>query len=152
MEASPTQVWAVLVEATAWPHWYGNARAVTITGHARLVLGAQFRWRTFRLPVRSTVTAFEPERHLAWDGHSLGSSGYHRWILQAQPDGGTRVITEEVQKGVAVSMVAPVMRRALLRAHHHWITELGHQATARTPTLRPPDMLPPDDSATGTVP
>lgn len=150
--ASPAQMWAVLVDAAAWPRWYRNARAVTITGHPRLAPGARFRWRTFGLPVRSTVRAFEPERHLAWDGRSLGSSGYHRWILLARPDGRTGVVTEEVQKGLAARLVAPVMRRALLREHQHWITELGRRAALRTPAPRPPDSYPPADSQNGTTP
>jgi hypothetical protein len=129
-------VWATLIDACGWPAWYRNAHAVTIDGHDRLAPGARFRWRTFGLRVRSTVCEFEPERLLAWDGRALGSTGYHRWLLRALPDGGTTVITEEVQTGLAVRMIAPLMRRGLLREHQHWIVELGRRAGGPEDTTR----------------
>jgi hypothetical protein len=132
----PELLWAALIDAHAWPRWYRNARAVTIEGHDRLAPAARFRWRTFGLRVRSTVTEFEPYRLLAWDGHALGSSGYHRWIMRAHPDGATQVITEEVQTGLAARIVAPLMRRGLSREHQHWITELGRRAAKHEDTTR----------------
>jgi len=66
--------------------------------------------------------------YLAWDGRALGSTGYHRWILRALPEGGTHVITEEVQTGLAARAIAPLMRRGVLREHQHWITQLGRRA------------------------
>lgn len=132
----PDRVWAALIDARAWPQWYRNAHAVTIEGHDRLAPGARFRWRTFGLRVRCTVTDFEPHRLLAWEGHALGSAGYHRWILRPGPDGGTYVITEEVQKGLGARIIAPFMRRGLLREHQHWITELNHRAALPEETTR----------------
>lgn len=132
----PDLVWAALVDAHAWPRWYRNARAVTIDGPDRLTPGARFRWRTFGVRVRCVVTDFEPHRLLAWEGRAFGSMGYHRWILRAGPGGGTHVITEEVQTGHAARVLAPLMRRGLLREHQHWITEFGRRAATPKDTMR----------------
>ena len=122
----PEQVWQLLIDATSWPQWYRNARKVVLDRGDRLGPGSSFRWTTFGLRVRSTVTAFEPHSFLAWDGRALGSSGYHRWLLEPTADGGTRVVTEEVQTGVSARLLGWWMRPGLLREHQHWISQLDH--------------------------
>jgi hypothetical protein len=64
-------------------------------------------------------------------GRALGSAGYHRWLLEPHLDGGTRVITEEVQTGPAARLLARWMRPRLLREHQHWITQLDHAEPRR---------------------
>lgn len=130
--ASPAALWAELIDAAAWPSWYRNAHDVVVEPGPRLGPGARFRWRTFGLPVRSVVTEFDPDNgRLAWDGRSLGSTGWHTWQLQPLGDGRTRVVTEEVQRGAAARLVAPLMRRALRREHQHWILAMAQRAADR---------------------
>ena len=126
----PERVWQLLVDATAWPQWYRNARRVELTSGAVLAAGAEFRWTTFGLRVRCVVTDFEPPRFLAWSGRALGSTGYHRWLLEPHPDGGTHVVTEEVQQGLSARLLGWWMRPRLLREHQHWIDQLGPRSRA----------------------
>lgn len=69
-------------------------------GGQQLTGASTFTWTTFGLRVASTVREFAPSRRLAWEGAGRGSSGYHRWDLQPTPDGGTLLVTEEVQSGI----------------------------------------------------
>lgn len=128
--ALPADVlWPVLIHAVSWPDWYANARRVVLPdGRADLTDGLTFRWTTFGLRLTSTVREFVPARRLAWDGHALGSAGYHRWDLEPTPDGGCLVVTEETQRGPAARLLAPVMRHGLLRQHQRWLEGLVRTA------------------------
>ncbi len=123
---SPERLWPVLLDATTWPDWYDNARRVALQGgHDRLADGATFTWVTFGLPVTSTVREFVPFRRLGWVGKaSLGSTGYHRWDIRPTDDGGSLVVTEEVQKGLMARLLGPVVRRGIERQHQAWLEGL----------------------------
>ncbi|MFI6130672.1 SRPBCC family protein [Micromonospora sp. NPDC051141] len=116
----PQAVWQRLVDATAWPSWYPNARRVVVTGAPVLGPGVEFRWTTLRVRVRCVVDRWEPYRLLGWTGRAVGSSGHHRWVLTPAP-GGTRVVTEETQTGLLPHLAAPVLTRSLLRWHQRWL-------------------------------
>lgn len=129
-------LWQVLIEAAAWPRWYRNARDVSIDGGGQQLTSAStFTWTTFGLRVASTVREFAPPSRLAWEGAGRGSSGYHRWDLQPTPDGGTLIVTEEVQSGIIARLLGPVVKRSIERQHQHWLEALVE--TAEAATVRP---------------
>jgi hypothetical protein len=122
-------VWPTLIRAAAWPRWYSNAcRVVLPAGHSELAPGLTFSWTTFGVRVTSTVREFVPGRRLAWGGKALGSTGYHRWELHPTADAGCLIVTEEVQRGSAPRLVAPLMRRGLLHQHQRWLEGLVRTA------------------------
>jgi hypothetical protein len=128
----PERLWPVLIDAVDWPRWYSNARKVSVgSGQRRLGDGTTFRWTTFGLRVTSTVREFVPPSRLAWDGRALGSRGYHRWEIRSTGDGGSVIVTEEVQRGFAVRLIAPFMRRGLHRQHQRWLEGLVRVAEER---------------------
>lgn len=123
------RLWPVLVRAVDWPRWYSNAHHVHLRdGRHDLDAGVTFTWVTFGLRVTSTVRKFLPARRLAWDGRALGATGYHRWDLRPAPGGGCLVVTEEVQRGPAVRLLAPALRRGLLHHHQRWLEGLARTA------------------------
>ncbi|MFI2710606.1 SRPBCC family protein [Micromonospora sp. NPDC018662] len=117
---APEAVWSRLVDATAWPSWYPNARRVVLTGAPVLGPGVGFRWTTLHVRVRCVVDRWEPYRLLGWTGRAVGSSGHHRWLLTPRP-GGTLVVTEETQTGVLPHLAGRVLTRSLLRWHQRWL-------------------------------
>lgn len=133
---TPEQLWPALVQATQWPAWYRNAKDVVIDGGgAELGATSRFSWTTFGLRVASTVREFEPFSRLAWEGAGRGSTGYHRWDLQRTDDGGTLIVTEEVQGGILATLLGPVVKRSIEKQHQHWLEALVR--TAGSQAARP---------------
>ncbi|QDW29191.1 hypothetical protein FFF93_004985 [Arthrobacter sp. KBS0702] len=133
-QLSPEQLWPVLIEAEAWPSWYRNARDVVLDGGGSRLDGAsRFSWTTFGLRVASTVREFEPCRRLGWEGAGRGSTGYHRWDLQRTADGGTLIVTEEVQGGIIARLLGPLVKRSIEKQHQHWLEALVQTAGSRAP-------------------
>jgi len=131
--AAPDTVWAWLVRASAWPSWYPNSHRVRITGgKAELDAGAQFRWRTFGVAVRSTVREFEPPSRIAWDGKGLMLDVYHAWLIEPRP-GGSWVLTEENQNGIAARLQALLMPQRMFRGHQLWLERLKTRAESGLP-------------------
>jgi uncharacterized protein YndB with AHSA1/START domain len=99
IDAPPGIVWANLIDAVQWPSWYSNSADVRIEGgQSRLAKGISFNWKTFGFSIRSTVDVFKPDREIGWSGDNPSFKVHHAWVLVPER-GGTRVITEETQKG-----------------------------------------------------
>lgn len=131
-ELAPEQLWPVLIEAPRWPAWYRNAKDVVLDGGGtELEASSRFDWTTFGLRVASTVREFAPCTRLGWEGAGRGSTGYHRWDLQRTDDGGTLIVTEEVQGGVLATLLGPVVRRSIEKQHQYWLEALVETAAAR---------------------
>jgi hypothetical protein len=142
----PEAIWPWLVRATRWHEHYANCKRLRIDGGAaELSPGARFRWWTFGVPVTTVVEDWAPGERLAWSGTGLGARGYHAWILEPTA-GGCRFITEETQRGAAVWLGRPLLRRGLLVQHQRWLEGL-----ARAAALGHPDEVPPARRATERV-
>jgi hypothetical protein len=125
MSAPADKVWAWLVRAVMWPQWYTNASRVRLDGSGdSLEAGMTFRWVTFGTPLRSEVAEFQPPAHLGWLWWCYGAYGYHGWDLYPLRHG-TRVVTEETQRGPRAVLLAQPLHLALLIAHHHWLQRLA---------------------------
>lgn len=99
----PERVWAVLTDFGCYAEW--NPLNIRATGEPRL--GARIAM-TFINPARPgttisqvvTLTAFEPERRLAWEGHvPLLFHGRHHFELIAEADG-TKLLHGEDMSGL----------------------------------------------------
>jgi hypothetical protein len=123
------ELWPALVRAAEWPAWYPHASGVQgIAQDEGLVLGATFSWKTLGVRVTTTVTELVEYRALAWSGVARGSRGYHRWDLQPTPNGGCRIVTEEVQAGPVPTMLAGRLRGNLVTFHQEWLEGLASRA------------------------
>ena len=120
-----SDLWPALLRAAEWPAWYPHASDVRgVEQGEDLVLGSIFSWKTLGVRVTTTVTELVPFRALAWSGVARGSRGYHRWDLQPTPDGGCRIVTEEVQAGPIPTMLAGRLRNSLITFHQEWLENL----------------------------
>jgi hypothetical protein len=130
-------VWPWLVRATRWHEHYGNCKRLAIEGGGtELALGTKFRWWTSGIPVVTVVDDLVPNARLGWSGTGLGARGYHAWILEPTPTG-SRLITEESQRGAMVWLGQAALRRLLLHYHQEWLEGL-----ARAAKLGHPDAVP----------
>jgi hypothetical protein len=131
------QVWPWLVRATRWHEHYSNCKRLVIEGGGdELALGTSFRWWTSGVPVRTIVDDLVPNERLGWTGTGLGARGYHAWVLE-RTEAGSRLITEECQRGAMVWLGQAVLRRLLRRYHQEWLEGL-----ARAAALGHPDAIP----------
>jgi predicted acylesterase/phospholipase RssA len=126
--ASPRRTWNVLRAAGSWSSYYPNARHVRVEGGGDLRPDATFRWTTFGVPGSSTVTTFDrADGRLGWTWRSRGARGYHLWSLRPDPVG-TRVVTEETQRGPLPRLTGPVLRRVMHVGHAAWLRGLARTA------------------------
>jgi uncharacterized protein YndB with AHSA1/START domain len=122
--APPDVVWTNLIDATQWPSWYANSADVRIDGgQPRLAQGVAFDWKTFDFPIRSTVDVFEPNREIGWSVDNPAFQVHHAWVLVPER-GGTRVITEEGQKGADAIRFRLEQPNAMYDAHDWWMSAL----------------------------
>jgi len=124
IDAGPDVVWHCLIRAAAWPEWYPNSADVRIDGGGPdLYDGVAFRWRTFGVTVHCRVRQFQPPFKIAWEGQAFALDIYHAWLIEPK-GGGTRVLTEENQKGLAARAQDIFMPRRMFRGHALWLDRL----------------------------
>lgn len=132
--STPEDVWSRLVAAERWPSWYANARFVKTQNDRPLALGVEFTWVTFGLPIRSVVVECQEPYSIGWCWKSRGWAGaawgYHGWRLERRdPGSGTRVITEEAQRGLLPWALQPVLGPTLFAGHFLWLHDLAKPST-----------------------
>jgi uncharacterized protein YndB with AHSA1/START domain len=124
IDAPPSAVFAKLTDANGWASFYPNARDVKLpAGSTELTPGLRFTWTTFGAKQSSKVQEYEKDRVLGWTAKSPGTLAYHRWILV--PEGkGTRLITEETQRGLTAQLDQLLMNPALHASHQLWLEQM----------------------------
>jgi len=128
ISAAPETVWAWLIRAAEWPQWYPNSHDVKILGGGReLALGSKFTWRTFGVTVHCTVTEFAPGARIAWSGKGSFLDIYHAWLVEPRP-GGSWVLTEENQNGLAARAQAALLPKRMFKGHELWLKNLKIRA------------------------
>lgn len=75
IDAPPSKVWALLIDAASWPKWQKRIESVTVTGP--LANGTRFSWKTGRTNIHSQIQLFEPEHRLGWTGKALTAKAVH---------------------------------------------------------------------------
>jgi uncharacterized protein YndB with AHSA1/START domain len=124
IDAPPDIVWGNLIDAVQWPTWYSNSADVQIEGgKSGLAMGVSFHWKTFGFPILSTVDVFELDREIGWSVYNSTLKVHHAWILLPER-GGTRVITEESQKGADAIRFRLDQPNAMYDGHDWWMSAL----------------------------
>lgn len=129
--ATPAQVWPWLVRAALWPTWYPHVRDLEFTaGGPDLGPGARFSWTLLRVVrLHTVVHLWRPPTLLGWRGVGTGGAeGCQLWRLE--PRGERCVVhTEEVQRGAAPRLLAPVIQRVARASHQRWLVGLAALAS-----------------------
>ena len=138
IDAPPERVWKWLCRADLWPSWFPRASRVRFeAGGPELAADACVVWRMLGATIRVRVRRCEPPFALDWEGGAQGVHAYHAWLLE--PDGGgTRLVTEETERGPLPWLARWYLRGALHGAHEEWLASLARIA----PTGEPPASAP----------
>ncbi|MGH3427439.1 MAG: SRPBCC family protein [Pseudonocardiaceae bacterium] len=124
--APPERVWDLLVDVQGWQEFYNNAEFVELVDSRQRYLqdGSVFRWVTFGALLTSEVDICEAPSRIGWRWWRRGGHGYHIWLLEPH-ENGTRVVTEETNRGVVPSLLHPFIQPALWLAHNYWLSQLA---------------------------
>jgi len=122
--APPSAVWALLIDAPAWPGWQKNIDTVTSAGP--LANGSRFSWQTGGTTIHSQVQLFEPQQRLAWTGTAMTAKAVHVWQLKALPGNRTLVTVDESMDGPWMAKMYPSEK--LAASDEEWLQALKHAA------------------------
>ena len=137
IEAPPAKVFALLTGGD-WSRFYPNGLDVRVLGgpggRKALGPGSEFTFTTFGVVQKCKVYEYRQDGAIAWRAEStaggLAIHAFHRWLLE--PEGNsTRVITEEIQTGLAVWIhrrFGNALNRSLHASHQLWLEGLKRTA------------------------
>ena len=126
--AGPEIVWEVLTSIDDWPSWNPDVGSASLDGE--LAEGSQFRWKSGRATIVSTIQRVEPPRVIAWTGRALGLRAMHYYRLDAHGEH-TLVASEESWEGLAALLFRRRMQRTLERAMEAGLIYLKEEAERR---------------------
>ena len=132
--APPATVWSVISDLSGWPSWNSDVRSVNFQGS--LSPGTEFRWKSGRASLTSTLQVVDPPREIAWSGVSMGITAVH--VFRFEPnDGGTLARSEESFRGVIPSVLKGFSRKTLQRGIDSILAALRTEAERRASPERP---------------
>jgi uncharacterized protein YndB with AHSA1/START domain len=133
IKAQPQVVWDIVVQAESWPRWYVGASDVKVIGSSTGTVGAdsKFSWQTMGQQFTSEVKEFKPPFRLSWESRKSTIQGYHAWLLIPQPDGSTRVVSDEAMNGFLAYMQKIFLPNKLRDLHDVWLAEIKKIAEAK---------------------
>lgn len=136
IDAAPDAVWDALIDLRSYPDWNPFIRQAsgTLAAGERLELELQpARGRAMRF--RTTVLVAAPGRELSWLGHLLVRGlfdGEHRFSIEQQLAGGSRLVQEERFTGLLVPFLARSLRRGTLPGFESMNEALRERVEARS--------------------
>ena len=120
IDAPPAKVWALLVNAPAWPTWNEDIAKVSVT--QPLAPGTRFSWGAGSSEVHSEVQLFEPEHRLGWTGTAYTAKAVHQWELSPASGSHTLVKVDESMDGPLMAMLFSSQK--LMEADRSWLASL----------------------------
>lgn len=136
INASPSIVWEILIDAMKWQSWYVGAKNVSFADKRDTVLmaGSVFRWETMGLKFESNIKQFVPARMLAWESKKKSIRGYHVWLI-VPTENGCKVITDESQNGWLTFFEKTFQPNKLRNLHDIWLSGLKKKAELKNAAL-----------------
>ncbi len=130
--ATPETIWSLLIDCVNWPSWYKHCTDVSILrGGPSLSAQSKFRFKTIGFYFQPDIETFHPFQTLIWSAKGpAGTRGAHAWYIERN-SGGCRVVTEEAQWGMLLSLVGGRTQRRLLTSHEDWLQGLKALAEER---------------------
>jgi len=128
-------VFAWVIRQPKWPEWYPNSANAKVHtfGGADLQLGARFTWSSFGVDINTYVEEFEPPLKIYWRGFIMGSEAVHAWVFERTEEGGTKLFTEEVQRGFVCYLTKSFFTKGLHEKHQMWLERLAGVAETGLP-------------------
>ncbi|PZG17125.1 SRPBCC domain-containing protein [Nonomuraea aridisoli] len=116
ISATPEQVWAILVDFTAYPEWNPltpGLRGEPVPGSRLTLPTALIPGISLTVPMRATVEEATPPRRLAWRSDVIApgvASSLHDFELTPDEDG-THLLHRETVTGALAPMMWPMVSR-----------------------------------------
>jgi len=97
IDAPVIHVWSILTEINSWPSWQSAVKKA----HLKTALqeGAEFKWKTGFLTVKSKIHTCEKFHLFGWTGKTIGAFAIHNWVFESEKDS-TNVFVEESLQGL----------------------------------------------------
>jgi len=132
IEASPEEVWALLIDALYWITWYDGIENIVFEPPAVRYLAKDTRvfWSSMGQDLHNTVVECITNQRLAWQFNEAKIQGHHAWLIVPTANG-CRVITDESQTGKLAKLQKIFLPRKLLKQHNRWLMLLKEQAERR---------------------
>ena len=113
LPVSAEAAWDVVADIDTWPRFLpgvSRARIIHSTGSddAHPGPGAEFRWTSAGVPLRSRVEVADPARELTWTGVAFWLVAVHRNTLEPFSDDACRLTSEESMAGLGAPWLMPV--------------------------------------------
>ena len=113
ISATPERVWEVLTDVERWSEWTETVTSVKRLDEGPLRSGSRAKIDQPKIPeTEYVVTELEPGRSFTWVATGPGVITTARHVVEALPDGGSRV-TLSVQQGGLVGSVMGRFYRGL---------------------------------------
>src|SRR6185436_13613930 len=140
--ASPAKVFDVLRNAGDWSKVSDNLSDAKIEGGGKsLKPGSKFNWTTFGSNMNAEVLELDTKSSpmvFGFRGKDRQTDGkeidvYHRYLLYPAPGGGTRIVTEESERGL-LTRLNPNQEKMLHAGHQYLLDGIAKAATAAKAT------------------
>lgn len=137
INATPQQVWQLLIQAKDWIHWYDGIQNINFEDSTQQILapGIKVFWNSMGQSLNNTVTEFVPNERLAWTFEEAKIQGHHAWLILTT-ETGCKVITDESQTGRLAKLQKIFIPRKLMKQHDQWLRMLKIEAEKNNQTLK----------------
>ena len=139
-EVNAETIWPLLEDPFMWPTYYKGASDIKFkeTG-SKLQLGTKFSFKIFGLLIECECIEFQPpqgtkEGRIAWIGYSENKKKekvfecVHAWLIENLPQGITRILSQESQKGDTAKKVNQSKSNEMLISYQSWLHGLVEKA------------------------
>lgn len=136
INATPQQVWLLLIEAKQWINWYDGIQNIKFEDSTQqdLAKDSKVFWNSMGQSLNNTVTEFVPYERLAWTFEEANIQGHHAWLI-IPTETGCKVITDESQTGKLAKLQKIFLPRKLMKQHDKWLRLLKKEAEKYNPKL-----------------
>ncbi len=134
INATPEQVWQLLVHAKEWTQWYDGIQDIRFDDSTQQVLAKDTKvcWKSMGQSLNNTVVEFKPYQALAWQFSEAKIQGHHAWVILPTASG-CRVITDESQTGKLAKLQKIFLPKKLMKQHDKWLRLLKQEAEKWNP-------------------
>jgi hypothetical protein len=141
--ASPEKVMATIQDGTHWSQVCDNLADAKIEGGGTtLQAGTKFNWTTFASNLNGQIVELDTKKVpmvIGWRAKDPKTNGanidvYHRYLLYPDGKGGTRIVTEESQRG-GLTRPLPVInpnQEKMMLAGHQYLLDCIDKATQKS--------------------
>ena len=122
INATPEQIWELLIQAENWPDWYeGMTNVQVLDSKGGMIMeNGNLKFSTMGQDFEAVIREFEPYSRLGWETINKDLRAYHAWLIIPN-ENGCMVITDEVQIGKLAKLQKVFLPNKLRKLHDQWL-------------------------------